>query len=181
MININLYGGPGTGKSTTAAGLFYKMKTDNFKVEYISEFAKELTFSEDMTRLKDQLLVLAEQHHRMFRLDGKVDFAIHDSPINMGQVYLDNDVIPVREFKAFSDALFSRYNNINIFLQRNVEEHGYQGYGRNQTLQEAIDKDNEIKEMLTDNGLDFHVIDMSSDAVSSIYDIIKILCEIKSE
>jgi len=173
MININLYGGPGTGKSTTAAGLFYKMKTLGYKAELISEFAKELTFSEDMTRLKDQLLILAEQHHRMFRLDGKVDWVIHDSPINMGQVYLNDETIPVKEFEKFTNALFNRYDCVNIFLERNVKEHGYQEYGRSQTLNEAIDKDNEIKAMLVKNNVPFIQVKMGADAVNEIYQLIR--------
>jgi len=172
MININLYGGPGTGKSTTAAGLFYAMKTAGYKVELVSEFAKELTFSDDWTRLKDQLLVMAEQHHRLFRLDGKVDFVIHDSPINMGQVYLDDNTIPVEEFKAFGNALSNRYDNFNVFLQRNVEEHGYQEYGRNQTLDEAIEKDNEIREMLNSNKVDYYTIKMGHTAVDNIFKLL---------
>lgn len=39
---INLYGGPGTGKSTTAAMLFAKMKLAGFNCEYVPEFAKDL-------------------------------------------------------------------------------------------------------------------------------------------
>jgi hypothetical protein len=163
---------PGTGKSTTAAGLFYRMKSDGYKVELVSEFAKELTFSDDMTRLKDQLLVLAEQHHRLFRLQGKVDFVIHDSPINMGQVYLDDDNIPAEEFKLFTNALFDRYNNLNIFLQRNVEEHGYQEYGRSQDLQSAIELDDLIKEMLTQNNIKFHTVKMGANAVDDIYKLL---------
>jgi replication-associated recombination protein RarA len=172
LININLYGGPGTGKSTTAAGLFYKMKTNGFKVELVSEFAKELTFSDDMTRLKDQLLILAEQHHRMFRLQGKVEYVVHDSPINMGQVYLNDATIPAKEFEIFNNALFNRYNNFNIFLQRNVEEHGYQEYGRSQDLQSAIELDNLIKEMLVQNNIEFHTVKMGANAVDDIYKLL---------
>lgn len=149
------------------------MKTDGYKVELVSEFAKELTFSDDMTRLKDQLLILAEQHHRMFRLQGKVDYVVHDSPINMGQVYLNDATIPAEEFKIFNNALFARYNNLNIFLQRNVEEHGYQEYGRSQDLQGAIELDEKIKLMLEENSIDFHIVKMGSEAVNDIYNIIQ--------
>jgi len=149
------------------------MKTNNYKVELVSEFAKELTFSDDMTRLKDQLLILAEQHHRMFRLQGKVDYVIHDSPINMGQVYLDDANIPGDEFKAFNNALFDRYKNINIFLKRNVAEHGYQEYGRSQSLMQAEVLDMEIAKMLQQNNLPVHFVHMGKNAVDDIYEIVK--------
>ena len=36
---INLYGGPGTGKSTTAAALFALIKREGYNVELVTEFA----------------------------------------------------------------------------------------------------------------------------------------------
>ena len=50
---INLFAGPGTGKSTTAAGLFYKMKSKGYMVELVTEFAKDLVYQESFFRLKD--------------------------------------------------------------------------------------------------------------------------------
>ena len=38
---INFYGGPGVGKSTKAAGMFYKMQLAGYSVELVNEFAKE--------------------------------------------------------------------------------------------------------------------------------------------
>jgi hypothetical protein len=39
---INLFGGPGIGKSTQAAGLYYEMKKLNMNVEMPYEFPKLL-------------------------------------------------------------------------------------------------------------------------------------------
>jgi hypothetical protein len=39
---INLYGGPGVGKSTTAVGLFYLMRRASIKCEYTSEYVKDV-------------------------------------------------------------------------------------------------------------------------------------------
>lgn len=38
---ICLYGGPGTGKSTTCAGLFYKLKIEGYNCEMNREYIKE--------------------------------------------------------------------------------------------------------------------------------------------
>lgn len=174
MLNINLFGGPGTGKSTTAAGLFYEMKTDDNRVEYIQEYAKELTFGKDYTRLSDQLLILGEQHHRMFRLKDQLDYLIHDSPFVMGLTYLqDDEHLPKDIYAELITTMFKSYDNINIFLQRNVDEHGYQEYGRSQTLDEAIQKDVEIKKMLVDNDIPFIEIKMGKNSVKDIYNILK--------
>ena len=38
---VNLYGGPGCGKSTGAAYLFSKLKMAGVDAEYVPEFAKD--------------------------------------------------------------------------------------------------------------------------------------------
>ena len=43
---INFFGGPGCGKSTTAAELFAKMKKANYKVELVHEVAKDFIWEE---------------------------------------------------------------------------------------------------------------------------------------
>lgn len=174
MVNINFFGGPGTGKSTSAAGLFYKMKRKDFRVEYIQEYAKELTFGKDYTKLSDQLLILGEQHHRMFRLKDQLDFLIHDSPFIMGLVYLQDD--PHLSKKIYSKlivSMFKSYNNINIFLERNIEDHTYQEYGRSQSLKQAIEKDNEIREMLDSNGIKYHIVKMDKKSNKKVLKIVK--------
>lgn len=38
---VNLFAGPGSGKSTTAAGIFYILKSEyNINCEYVSEYAR---------------------------------------------------------------------------------------------------------------------------------------------
>ena len=41
---INIFGGPGVGKSTVAADLFVIMKKEGYSVELVTEYAKELTY-----------------------------------------------------------------------------------------------------------------------------------------
>lgn len=174
MTNINLFGGPGTGKSTIAAGLFHKMKTKGYRAEYIQEYAKELTFGKDYTKLSDQLLILGEQHHRMFRLKDQVDFLIHDSPFVMGMTYLQKDPhLDKKKYAKLIVSMFKSYNNVNIFLERNVGVHGYQEYGRSQSLNEAIQKDNEIKQMLDDNNIKYYTVKMGKKSLKKIMKITK--------
>lgn len=171
---INLFGGPGTGKSTTATGLFHRMKRKGYKAEYNPEFAKSLTYGRDFTRLKDQLLILATQHHPQWVMEGQVDYVIHDSPFVMGLTYLAEDPhLPVNEFKALSVAMYKTYDNINIFLKRNVAEHPYQEYGRSQTLEQAEEKDREIRALLDDNNIPYYEITVSAKTDKDIYKLIK--------
>lgn len=43
---INLFGGPGIGKSTLAAGLFEHMKIAGFNVELVNEYAKDMVWEQ---------------------------------------------------------------------------------------------------------------------------------------
>lgn len=173
MINIQLFGGPGTGKSTTASGLFYKMKAKDYSVEYIQEFAKELSYGKDFTKLGDQLLILGEQHHRLHRLKDQVEYVIHDSPFVMGLSYLmDDEHVPKDIYTSLITTMYNSYNNINIFLER-AEDLTYQEYGRSQSLEQAIEKDEQIKQILQDNGIEYITVKMGSKSIKKIMKIIK--------
>lgn len=171
---INLFGGPGTGKSTTATGLFNRMKRKGYQAEYNPEFAKSLTYGKDFTRLKDQLLILATQHHPQWVMQGQLEYVIHDSPFVMGLTYLAEDPhLPAKEFKALSVAMYKTYDNINIFLRRNVDEHPYQEYGRSQSLAEAMEKDRQIKALLDDNDIPYYEITISNKTDKEIFRLVK--------
>lgn len=173
MLVINLFGGPGSGKSTTAAGLFYEMKTRGYKVELVTEFAKDLVYQESYFRLKDQLMILARQHHKLWVLKDKVDYAIVDSPLLLSQHYFqDNGDYDEKLFKDFVLNTYNRYNNLNILLERNIDEQPYQEYGRSQTLDEAVEIDKSIKKILHDTNSEYKTIDVSKHSVELILRII---------
>lgn len=137
---INLFAGPGAGKSTLAAGLFNLMKNLGYRVELVTEFAKDATY-EQATILSNQLVVLAEQDRRLRRLVGQVDWVITDSPLPLGAAYMTPEyeewLVP-----AIWGA-FDRYQNYSVLLKRGPA-HPYQQYGRSQTEAEAMALDNVI-------------------------------------
>lgn len=150
------------------------MKKRDFQVEYNPEFAKSLTYGKDYTRLKDQLLILATQHHPQWVMQDQLDFVIHDSPFVMGLTYLAEDPhIPAEELKALSIAMYKTYDNVNIFLKRNIEEHPYQEYGRTQSLEQAQNKDREIKALLDDNNIPYYEVEVSTKTDKAIYKLLK--------
>jgi hypothetical protein len=173
-ININIFAGPGVGKSTVGPGLFNKMKKQGFKVEFVSEYAKDLTYGKDYTKLRDQLLVFSNQFHRYFRLiDHDIDYLIHESPNLMSLVYFkETDLIPEKEFKNLALAIFKNTKTINIFLERNPK-YPYQAVGRNQSLEEAKELDFKILKLLIDNDVQFHKMLSDDDAEDRILQLIK--------
>lgn len=60
---INIYGGPGIGKSTIAAGLFNLMNVtyEGFtSVELVTEYAKDLIWENRLTTLQNQFYIDAK-------------------------------------------------------------------------------------------------------------------------
>jgi hypothetical protein len=169
-IIVNLFGGPGSGKSTTAAGLFHKLKINGINCELVTEFAKHITWKEDFNTLKNQIYVFAKQHDRMFHLKDKVDVIITDSPIIMGLSYCNWDLMS-RSFEQLVVDEFNRTDavNINYFINR-VKE--YNPSGRSQTEEEAKEKDMEIITLLNKYDVSFQTIDGDENAVDWLFNII---------
>lgn len=140
---INFFGGPGCGKSTTAALLYAELKIKNINCELVNEFAKDLVWQNSLDDLKNQIYVFGNQHHRMFRLIDKVDIIITDSPLLLTLAYADKDMFLSMEELVFNE--HNKYNNINIFLNRNET---YQENGRKEDYDNAIKLDNIIQKIL---------------------------------
>ncbi len=164
---VNLFGGPGCGKSTTAAGVYYNLKMLHMNVELSTEFAKELTWENRDVALDNQPYILGEQHHRLHRLDGKVDAIITDCPLPMGVAYLKDNAASYEDiFREFSVQLFSSMDNFNFFLQRGNS--AFRKEGRIQDLEESIAKDKIIEGMLKEHNIQYTTVISDGTAVQYI-------------
>jgi len=153
---INIHGGPGTGKSTIATGLFSAMKQKGINCELATEYAKEITWEETQILLQNQIHLFAEQFRRQYRLLDKVDYVICDSPLLLNAIYFEyflkrskkNYFSPdfVHLAKSFFNESFSQFNNINFYVSRNTKYHT--SSGRVHNLKESTDIDKEILESL---------------------------------
>lgn len=161
---INLFAGPGAGKSTTRAGLFFFMKLAGIKVEEVTEYAKDLTWEGNSYLLTDQLHILGNQNRRMARLVGKREWIVTDSPLLLGINYVTADYLP-KTFKEMMFELWDTYDNHNFFINRTKD---YDTQGRNQTLEEAMEKDAQIKQMLITHNIPFTEINGGIDAPNLI-------------
>ncbi len=161
---INLFGGPGTGKSTGAAHIFSQLKMHtNIKVEFVYEYAKKLTYAKRQHHLKEQDYVYTKQRHDIEALIGQVDYILVDSPLLLSLAYIPNDF--PQSFRLFVLEMWNRYQNINFFLKR-VKP--YQLYGRNQKEEEAIALDNKIYGILNTYGNGYVIVNGCEEGYNQI-------------
>ena len=167
---VNFYAAPGSGKSTMSAHLFAKLKWNDVNCELVSEYAKDLVWESRHETFKDQLYLFGQQHHRLFRLNGKVDVIITDSPILLS-VYYNSIADPESKlpdsFNDFARDIHHKFDNFNVFITRKKK---YNPKGRNQTEAESDTISNEIKEMLIKNKITFTLIEGNHENVYPLLD-----------
>lgn len=163
---INLIGGPCSGKSTAAAEIFARLKKAGYNVELVTEVAKEHVWNDCPTILKNQIYIFGDQYNRLWRLIGKVDFIITDSPLPVGLFY------SVERSKNFLNLIVEKYkdfDNLMYFIDRGDSE--FQPTGRVHTYEESLEADRRMKELLSDYEIPYTVVQQRT-AVEEIMDFI---------
>ena len=174
---INLFGGPGIGKSGIAAGITYKMKKKHIKVNNPYEFPKKLAWDNNIPAISDQLYVFANQHRGIAECYGKVDYIVIDSPILFSTIYhrYYTKGYPAQMYgKVFHDMvidLHRRYSSINILLERGVTIHNDDE--RFQNYKQSVEIDTLCKNVLDETKSPYHTVKVGDNSVKDIMKIIK--------
>lgn len=172
---VHLYGGPGTGKSTSRALIFGALKQRGRNVEEAAEYAKDLVWAQEFRRLQFQPFVTAEQMWRVRRCTGQVEAIITDTSTLLALIYGDEAGGVTPAFKEWVVDDYKRQNSLNIFLTRDPSR-PYNPQGRNQSEAQAHEADENIRDLLTTNGIPFITmrVDKNNSAhVNSIVDVIE--------
>lgn len=174
---VNIYGGPGAGKSTTALQLVAELKKLGYHADYVSEVAKELVYAKDFEHLdgtlKNQSKILSEQKRRLDIMLDNVDVVVTDSPLLLNTVYLKENAPEYIE-SVFSQ--YENYNNYNVVVERDLSVE-FEQEGRIHNLEESIKKDGEINTLLDSHNIDYQRFDRNNIAgildgiISKINDI----------
>jgi deoxyadenosine/deoxycytidine kinase len=178
---INLFGGPGIGKSSIASGLTYKLKKNHITCDNPYEFPKLLAWDENYSAISDQLYVVANQHRGIVKSYGKVDYIILDSPILLSLIYKDyynaqrESDYPSKLYRENFDNMIldmhNGYDNINILLKRGKGNHNDKE--RYHNLEESIEIDTMIEDSLLSNNIFYHTVEVGKNTLKNIYNIIK--------
>lgn len=174
-IVVNLYAGPGTGKSTSSAQIFSELKWKGINAEMTPEFAKEKVWEESFKVLDDQIYIFAKQLHKMRRLIGKVDVIVTDSPLILSLMY---DVTKNQNLKKLVLDVYKEFRNFNILLKR---EKPFEQAGRIQNENKAKLLDNQISEILLEEKIEFIQVPATKESASKIANIVTLMVNQEKE
>jgi nicotinamide riboside kinase len=156
---INLYGGPGTGKSTSAAYLFYLLKSQGKNAELVREYVKDWAWEGRNISTYDQIYLLGKQVRRESLLYGKVDYIVTDAPVMLGIYYASkfsplsvSEGVRAQTLSYYRQAAEDGHTHYHVFLERSKP---YNSAGRFQTEDQAKNIDNGVYGMLADLRIPF--------------------------
>lgn len=156
MIVVNLFGTPGSGKSTGAAYIFAKLKLAGINAELVSEFAKDKVWEETKAVFENQAYIFGKQSFRLSRCKDKVDVIITDSPLPLSIFYNKNKDIYGPHFDKFVMDVFNSYQNVSYLLNR-VKP--YNPAGRFQTEEESNALKAPMIELLKEHSINYVEMD----------------------
>lgn len=130
---VNLFGVPGSGKSTGSAYIFSKLKMQGINAELVTEFAKDKVWENNTEVFKNQAYLFGKQSYRMSRCKDKVDVIVTDSPLPLSIFYNNNPSLTENFNNSIMD-VFNSYNNVNYLLLRTKP---YNPAGRHQSEDES--------------------------------------------
>ena len=156
---INLFGGPGVGKSITAAHVYHTVSIAGYDIQLVQEYVKSWAYEKRAISSYDQFYLFAKQLRKQdLLLKNDVALVVTDSPLHMSVCYSKKHPFPGCEHIHYLAKYFDeQYGSLNFFLSREGME--YKQNGRYENEAEAIDIDIMILEYLDANNIPYHKIE----------------------
>lgn len=171
---VNLFGGPGVGKSTLGAELFVRFKQCGVSCEMIQEYVKGWAWEGRKVGPLDQVYILAKQLKMESRLYGKVDLIITDSPLLMSPIYerfyQNTGASEPMAMTILKTAVDFGVEHVNFFLGRHF---AYTQDGRYEDEAMAKKVDTWIRTFLDFHRLPYRAIEQEENAINVIAGVVK--------
>lgn len=152
---INLYGGPGAGKTTTALRLTGALKAAGYEAEYVPEYARDLSLEERLT-VTPQFNILMEQAKRIMRTIGTgIDIVVTDSPILLQSLYAETEADQERAV-VLHTALATVFDMRNFLIDNERLNHSM--VGRVTSKEDAQALDGMCMKMLVEGDYEFLMV-----------------------
>jgi len=177
---ICLHAGPGAGKSTLCAGLYYHLKMLNFNCEMNREYIKDWVWEGRDIRPGDQTYFFSKQSRReRIYIEQWWDFIITDAPLILNYFYGQKydtyeqkyNTIPKMLKNHHSFCKDHGYKTEHFFIERTK---AYNPAGRLQTKEESILYDEEVKRLLERFKINYHCIQSGKSSVKEILQILDV-------
>jgi len=149
---VSFFSGPGAGKSTFCAATFAQLKWKGVNCEMALEWVKDKVWDNHLDIFKNQLYIFGKQYHRVFRLKGKVDLILTDSPFLLSCIY-DESKDP--HFKNVVVNAFKAFDTYNVYIKRMKP---YVQSGRIHNYDQALNIDAETINLLKDNNIEYDTV-----------------------
>lgn len=149
-MRINLYGGPGVGKSALACWITGKLKMSGLDVEQSPEYVKDWAYEKREVKRYDQIYLFGKQLKMEYKFLGNgVKHIVSESPLFLNTCYamkyMGKELAdPLRNILTDFE---KEYAPLNIYLER-PKDADYDPEGRFETEDQAREMDRYIKEQL---------------------------------
>lgn len=179
---INLYAGPGTGKSTSAAWIYALLKSRGVNAELIREYVKDWAWEGRKVNAYDQVYLLGKQVRRETLVMGKVEVAVTDSP-TFQSLYYNRKYVPETLAQGVEAMVLAYYRqmeqdghkHLHVFLNRTKP---YSAAGRYQSEEEAKQVDTGVLNLLNEYGI---AVTKCGTEQAHMEQLVEVIHRIKSE
>lgn len=146
------------------------MKSYQYSVEEVSEYAKYLVLTGRTWQLhEEQLYLFSKQHHKQLIIQRNgYDYAVTDSPLQLCSFYSQTGYYP--PFNALVDDITDSFENINFFLTRKIEN--FEEKGRIHCEEESLQVELDMREYLIRQNITFTDINVDLLAPWKIMDLV---------
>ena len=167
---INLFGGPGCGKSTMAANVFAYLKKQGTEIELVDEYVKSWAWEGREVNPFDQVYLFAKQMRKEYLvLSSSSNMIITDSPLCLSIAYGKKYKFKNwQQLQIIANKFEQEFPSLNFFLVRDGCE--YKHDGRFETYEEALEVDRLIMSHMDEQGIEYSSVNF--DDVETVIDVI---------